>query len=79
MILVFVTYYNSNFQKKNFDHDSNIKFQIKHYSYLPNKRVYTSYLILVELPPCTILFGPTRLFDLENFSNLHVYLALHVY
>ena len=32
----------------------------------PNKRVYTLYLILVHLPPCTILFGPIRLLIFEK-------------
>ena len=36
------------------------------YSYLPNKRVYTPYSILVHLPPCMILFVPTRLLIFEK-------------
>ena len=32
------------------------------YSSLPNKRTCTPYLILIKLPPCTLLFGPVRLF-----------------
>ena len=41
------------------------------YSYLPNKRACTPYLILVQLPPCTILFGPARLLIFEHFSSLY--------
>ena len=40
------------------------------YSYLPNKRVYTPHLVLVQLPPYTILFGPARLLIFELFSSL---------
>ena len=38
---------------------------------MPNKRVYTPYLIFVPFPPCTILFGHTRLLIFGHFSGLH--------
>ena len=31
----------------------------------PNKRACTPYLILTKRPPCTLLFGPARLFFLD--------------
>ena len=56
------------------------------YFYLPNKRVYTPYLILVHLPPCMILFRPSKrllIFEKKNsvrikwsfnpFPNMHNY------
>ena len=41
------------------------------YSCVPNKRSCTPYLILVQLPPYTILFGPARLLIFENFSSVY--------
>ena len=43
------------------------------YSYLPNKRAYTPYLILVQPPPYMILFGTTGLtfgyFNMNDIQN----------
>ena len=38
------------------------------YSSLPNKRTCTPYLILTKLPPCTLLFGPVRLYLFLGFG-----------
>ena len=37
------------------------------------------YLILSNFPLYTPLLGTTRLFNLEEFPQLHTYLVLHVY
>ena len=41
------------------------------YTYMPYKRGYTPYLILVQLPPFTILFGPALLLIFGHFSSLY--------
>ena len=82
-------YYKINFHSNQMA--QSIKKKSLYYSYLPNKRVHTPYLILVHLSPYTILFGPTRLlffekkplcikfFSFSVFFHLHDYLALHDY
>ena len=44
---------------------------LKNYSCVPNKRACTSYLILVQLPPCTILIGPALFLIFGHFSSLY--------
>ena len=41
------------------------------YSCVTNKRACTPYLILVQLPPCAILFGPAHLLIFGHFSGLY--------
>ena len=42
------------------------------YSSLPNKRTCTPYLILTKFTPCTLLFGPVRLFIFGIFKEFFV-------
>ena len=47
--------------------------ELRHYSSLQNKRTCTPYSILTNLPPCTLLFGPVRLFIFGIWNFLHLF------